>query len=71
MTDSKATEKPVSGMRCWDIEYVKAECPHCGMEVKVKPDELWTEALWHSEQFEQECDWCYKYFWIEVDDDDR
>ena len=70
MTDSK-TAKHVSGIRVWDIAYIKAECPFCCNEVRIKPEELIEEEIWYWQPFEQECDSCHEYFWVEVDDDDR
>ena len=72
MTDNRTSEKPVSGMRVWDIAYVKSGCPHCGWDDnRTKTDELLHDELWERYPFEQECEMCGKYYMVEVDDDDR
>ncbi|MBR3653211.1 MAG: hypothetical protein IKN60_04585 [Bacteroidales bacterium] len=59
-------------MRCWEVTAVKAECPHCGSENKINVSELTDDEVWMlAGPWEHECEWCRKYFWIEVDDDDR
>lgn len=72
MTSNGTAEKPVSGMRVWEVNYVKSECPHCGWEDnRTKPLDLIDDELWFGTAFEQECEMCGKYYWTEVDDDDR
>ena len=72
MTDNRTTEKPVSGIRVWDIAYVKSDCPHCGWDDnRTKTDELSHDELWEWFPFEQECESCGKTYRVMVDDDDR
>lgn len=69
---TSATEKPVSGMRVWDVVYISSTCPHCGHEDNcTKASELDTEEMWHEQPFLQECDMCDREYLVEVDDDDR
>lgn len=68
----RATEKPVSGMRVWDIDYVKSDCPHCGWDDnRIKADELLHDELWESFPYIQECESCGKEYKVMVDDDNR
>lgn len=75
MTATKSAPEPnlAHGMREWAVVRVSAECPFCGCENEIKTDELTDEEIWDSEYtpFEHECEECHRYFWIEVDDDDR
>ena len=63
--------RPVSGCRNWEVASVSAECPHCHERNEIDPHELIEEEIWSMIPWEHECEACGKYFWIEVDDDDR
>ncbi len=72
MTDNRATEKPVIGMRVWDIAYVKSDCPHCGWDDnRTKTNELSHDEIWECFPYIQECEMCGKTYEVMVDDDDR
>ncbi len=72
MTDSNATEKPVSGMRVWQVDYIKSDCPHCGWDDnRAKRDDLSHDELWEWFPFVQICESCGKEYEVMVDDDDR
>lgn len=71
-TDNRTTEKPVSGMRVWDVVYVKSDCPHCGWDDnRTNTDELSQDELWEWFPFDQRCEVCGKAYRVMVDDDDR
>lgn len=63
---------PVSGMRVWRVDTVEARCPHCKTVNSIDADWLTDDEIWANYgPFEHECEDCHRYFWIEVDDDDR
>lgn len=61
----------VSGMRCWEIKSVKAECPKCGAENIIDAGPLDDEELWYELPICFWCDACGHEFEVRVDDDDR
>lgn len=70
MTGNRTTEKPVSGMRVWDIDYVKSVCPHCGWwDNRKKLDGLLYGEVWECWPIEQVCASCGMTYEVVVDDD--
>lgn len=67
----KAKRKTVSGMRCWELSHVKAECPHCYHDEVMDIDEFSDDELWYGMPFGVMCSSCGRRFTVEVDDDDR
>ena len=65
------SEKTVSGKRCWKLEHVEAECPHCNNVEVMKLDEFDAEELWYGAPFGVMCSSCGMRYTVEVDDDDR